>query len=162
MNTNNERLSVPPVRKTLPRPLTDDERTSLVALADVLCGPSDKAAPPSQQEEFNSWLELAIATRSDSFDLLMNLTSQAATVGNLDEWLRQLHDTEPVSFQVLSAVLGGAYLMVPAVRTAIGYPGQRRDPAGLEEAVDELSDGILDPVMERGYFFVPTPTVPGA
>jgi hypothetical protein len=58
---------------------------------------------------------------------------------------------------VLSAVLAGAYLLVPEVKSAVGYPGQRRDPAGLEEAVDEISDGILDPVLERGHFFVATP-----
>lgn len=154
-----ERLSVPAARTTLPRPLSDAERATFESLADVLCGPSDRALPPSEQPEFGRWLDLAVATRVESFDRLMELAAQAAGVDDADGWLRRMHDEDPESFQVLSAVLGGAYLMVPAVREAVGYPGQRRDPAGLEEAVDELSDDIMDPVLERGHFFVPTPQV---
>lgn len=151
------KLSVPPVRKTIPRDLTDAEQTMFTQLADVLCGPSDRVAPPSAQAEFATWLVVALAARSDSFELLVGLAAQASDVDDLPVWLRNLHDTEAESFQVLSAVLAGAYLLVPEVKSAVGYPGQRRDPAGLEEAVDQISDGILDPVLERGHFFVATP-----
>jgi len=44
------------------------------------------------------------------------------------------------------------------VRARIGYPGQRRDPARFEEAVDQLSDGILDPVIARGPIYTPDGT----
>lgn len=46
----------------------------------------------------------------------------------------------------------------PAVRARIGYPGQRRDPARLEEAADQISDGILDPVLARGPIYTPDAT----
>ena len=63
-------------------------------------------------------------------------------------------------FQALSAVVAGAWLLTPSVRARIGYDGQRRRPAALTEAVDQLEDGILDDVMERGYFYIPTPAGP--
>jgi len=50
-------------------------------------------------------------------------------------------------------VIAGAWLLIPAVRERIGYPGQRRDPARLEEAADQISDGILDPVIARGPIY---------
>lgn len=157
MSAKIERLSVPVLRTTIPRPLLDSELGTLVALADALCGPNDRVDPPSRQPDYPRWLEVAMVARNDSFDALVALAGAASTATDADAWLRTLHTEDAESFQVLSAVLGGAYLMVPAVRESIGYPGQRRDPAGLEEAVDELSDGILDPVLDRGFFFVPTP-----
>jgi hypothetical protein len=157
MSSSTSKLSVPAVRKKMPGELTEPQRTTLTALADILCGPNDRVAPPSEQSEFAQWLEVALAARSDSFDLLLALTDQAAESNDPAGWLRTLHDTDAGSFQVLSAVLAGAYLLVPDVKSAVGYPGQRRDPAGLEEAVDQISDGILEPVLERGHFFVATP-----
>jgi hypothetical protein len=72
--------------------------------------------------------------------------------------LRALHADQPRQFQALSAVVAGAWLLVPAVRARIGYPGQRRDPARLEEAADQISDGILDPVLARGPIYTPDAT----
>jgi hypothetical protein len=150
-------LSVPVPRTELPRELTADELSRLVALADALCGPSGRAEPPSRCAEFPEQLQIALATRSESFDGV--LASAAASAGAVDlvAWLRDLHDSDQVAFQALSAVLGGAYLMVPSVREAVGYPGQRREPPRLEEAVDQIMDGILDPVLERGHFYVAPP-----
>jgi hypothetical protein len=157
MNDANQRLSVPRIRKTLPRPLTADELATLTDLADRLCGPSDRVAPPSQHDEFPAMLDLALATRDDSFEAITTASATAQNSADRSAWLRSLYDGDPKVFQALSAVLAGAYLMVPQVREAVGYPGQHRNPAKLEEAVDEISDGILDPVLERGHFFVPTP-----
>ncbi len=71
----------------------------------------------------------------------------------IDQALRGLHAEEPGQFQALSAVVAGAWLLTPTVRARIGYPGQRRDPARLEEAVDQISDGILAPVIARGPIY---------
>ena len=54
------------------------------------------------------------------------------------------------TFDPLSSIIAGAYFMTPQVKELIGYPGQHRDPAGLEDAANELETGILDPVLERG------------
>jgi hypothetical protein len=50
-----------------------------------------------------------------------------------------------------------AYLMIPEVRTAIGYPGQRRHHPQFDEAANQITDGILDPVVERGPVYTPVP-----
>ena len=53
-------------------------------------------------------------------------------------------------FEVLSGLLAAAYLLIPEVRTAIGYPGQANRPPRFDEAVEQVMSGILDPVIDRG------------
>jgi hypothetical protein len=155
--TDTTPLSVPPPRTELPRELTAEERSGLATLADALCGPSERAEPPSRCPEFAAALDTALATRSESFDGILDTVTASRGAADLVAWLRDLHDSDQVAFQALSAVLGGAYLMVPSVREAVRYPGQRRDAPRLEEAVDQIMDGILDPVLERGHFYVAPP-----
>lgn len=157
MSTPVLRLSVPPVRKTPPRPLSETELATYTAIADVLCHGDGAVPPPSGCPEFPEKLALALAARRDVFDTIVVLLAEASATDDLAAWVRRLHDEDDEKFVVLSTVAAGAYLLVPRIRDAVGYPGQRRDPAGLTEAVDEIGDGILDPVLERGHFYVPTP-----
>jgi hypothetical protein len=153
------RLSVPP-KFAAPRPLTDAEAGTLRAIADVLIPASGEAPAATDEPEFDTCLRRAVDARADAFDditvVLARLDGAAADV--IDQALRALHAEQPVLFQALSAVVAGAWLLTPTVRARIGYPGQRRDPAHLEEAVDQLSDGILDPVIARGPIFTPDGT----
>ena len=70
------------------------------------------------------------------------------------EALKTMWATDKSTFDPLSSILAGAYFMTPQVKELIGYPGQHRDPAGLEDAANELETGILDPVLERGLIYV--------
>jgi hypothetical protein len=152
-----KRLSVPPRKTTPPRALTDDEQASLLRIADTLipaAGPNPKA---SDAEEFVPYLHLALAARADVFDAVLKAVSELADVA--DEWLHSALKTmwaeDKFTFDPLSSIIAGAYFMTPQVKELIGYPGQHRDPAGLEDAADELETGILDPVLERGPIYVP-------
>lgn len=146
-----QRLSVPP-KFIAPRPLTATEIGTLRGIADILIPASGDNPAATSEPEFDAWLGCAMDARADAFDaitaILARLDGAAPEV--IDQALRTLHAEEPRQFQALSAVVAGAWLLVPAVRARIGYPGQRRDPARLEEAADQISDGILDPVIARG------------
>lgn len=153
----NVKLSVPAVRKALPRQLTEQELATATRLADVLIHGDTEVGAPSTFAEFREFLDVALTARSDAFDVVVEQLNTVADESDLKAWLRRCHDKSPEVFHSLSSVLAGAYLLIPQVRQAIGYPGQRRDPADLEEAVDQLSDGVLDPVIERGYIYTPAP-----
>ena len=147
------RLSVPEPARRLPRPLSDAELTALLAIGDVLIPGTETMPALSAAPDIQRWIDRALAARRDVFDQLMSL---AASLGQLDSAslsaeLRRLSDEQPASFEPLSAVLAGAYLMVPAVRRAIGYPGQVRSFPPFDQAADEITSGILDPVTERGW-----------
>jgi hypothetical protein len=153
------RLSVPP-KFTAPRSLTAAEIGTLRAIADILIPASDDNPAATSEPEFDAWLARAIDARADAFDVITAILARldGAEPGVIDQALRTLHADEPKQFQALSAVVAGAWLLVPAVRARIGYPGQRRDPARLEEAADQISDGILDPVIARGPVYTPDGT----
>jgi hypothetical protein len=158
---NPENLSTPAPLKA-PRALSDSELVTAKAVADALIPATATAPSASAEPEFTTTLATALDARADAFDAI---TGWLATVAGLQgsalfDRLRALHDAEPDTFQALSAVFAGAWLLTPTVRTRIGYHGQRRQPASLTEAVDQLEDGILDAVMERGAIYVPTPDGP--
>ena len=155
-NGSPTRLSVPP-KFVAPRPLTSTEVHTLRSIADLLIPAAGDNPAATAEVGFDACLARAIDARADAFEdivaFIEPLSGAAQEV--MDERLRTLHAELPQQFQALSAVVAGAWLLVPAVRQRIGYPGQRRDPARLEEAADEISDGILDPVIERGPIYTP-------
>jgi hypothetical protein len=154
-----QRLSVPP-RFVSPRPLTEAELTTLRAIADVLIPQSGTEPAATSEPDLNDWLMRAVDARADAFDVITSILRRldGARPEAIDTALRDLHARSQREFQALTAVVVGGWLLVPAVRERIGYPGQRRDPARLEEAVDQISDGILDPVIARGPIYTPDGT----
>lgn len=153
------RLSVPP-RFAAPRPLTEAEMSTLRAIANVLIAAEGDNPAATAEPDFDACLRRAVDARADAFDAITGVLARLDGAGPdvIDQALRALHAEQLAPFQALSAVVAGAWLLTPTVRARIGYPGQRRDPARFEEAVDQLSDGILDPVMARGPIYTPDGT----
>jgi hypothetical protein len=145
------RLSVPP-KFVAPRQLTDAELGTLRAVADVLIPAAGDNPAATSEPDFDQWLARAADARADAFDGITAVLAQLdrTAPATIDHTLRALHADQPRQFQALSAVVAGAWLL--------GYPGQRRDPARLEEAADQISDGILDPVLARGPLYTPDAT----
>jgi phage-related minor tail protein len=150
VSTRPGNVSLPQVARA-PRALDDEERATITRVADVLV-PARGAAPPASAEPgFWSALATALDARSDAFadvvDALHHLAPHAGE--ELWERLRALDAAHPSTFQALSTVVAGAWLLTPGVRARIGYHGQQSDKAGIEEAADELTSGVLDPVIDR-------------
>lgn len=147
--------SVPPHRTAPPRALTREERETLLAIADALIPKTPDRPAASSAPDYIRWLDRALAARSDAFDDVIALSGRVRGVDSaaLFGRLRELNEAEPVAFQALSSVLAGAYLMVPAIRRAINYPGQEARPARFDEAAEQIMDGILEPVEARGPIY---------
>lgn len=152
------RLSVPRHVSEPPGELTPDLLTTLLAVGDLLVPAVDQNPAASAAPGYDLWLRRSIAARAEEFDLLVQtLDGLAPADAGLETRLRALHASgseEDGRFHLVSSIVVGAYLMVPEVKELIGYPGQHRDPARVEEAADELSDGLLDPVISRGPIYV--------
>lgn len=151
-----QRLSVPPRTTRPPRALTDEETAALLRIADCLIPESGPNPRASAARDYLSYLQLALAARTDVFENLVASARALGDVGTDDLWsaLRQMWVDDRTAFDQLSAVLAGAYFMTPQVKELIGYPGQHRDAAGFEDFANELETGILDPVLERGHIYV--------
>jgi hypothetical protein len=156
MTSNSHRLSVPTRHTKPPRELTESELGTLLRIADCLIpadGPNPKA---SDAEEYTSYLQLALGARTDAFSAVISGVEKLADVPDTELWeaLKQMSVDDKFTFDPLSSILAGAYFMTPQIKQLIGYPGQHRDPAPLEEAANELATGILDPVLERGHIYI--------
>jgi hypothetical protein len=154
--SSSQRLSVPKRHTTPPRELSEAELATLLRIADCLVpesGPNPKA---SDAVDYSSYLQLALGARSDVFDVVIAGAEKLADVPDSEMWgaLKELWASDKATFDPLSSILAGAYFMTPQIKELIGYPGQHRDPAPLEQAADEIATGILDPVLERGHFYV--------
>ena len=53
-----------------------------------------------------------------------------------------------------STIASGAYLLAPEVLVSLGFPTERRFPAGPMEFADEYETGIVDEVVARGQRWV--------
>lgn len=145
--------SIAPYLPEPPRPLTEEERTTLLALADALILPADGVPRPSEAPDAARWLERALAARRDIFTVVLDAAASLGAATDRRAALRDAAQDPHSGFAELAEVLTGFHLLNPAVRRAIAYPGQVARPAPFDEAVAQLTDGILDPVLERGPIF---------
>ena len=154
------KLSVPDYLRKPPRQPTEEERAALGAVADALIPPHGEFDSPSRVPGFDRWLDRALAARSDAIEEVIAAALRFAAVAPEERRaaLEAYAEAEPAAFHTLSSVVAGAYLMIPEVREAIGYPGQRKHPPRFDEAAEQIMDGILDPVIDRGPAYMPAPT----
>jgi hypothetical protein len=160
-SVDTDTISVPRAFKA-PRALAADEIAAARACADALIPATADAPSATADDEFDRALGVAIDARADAFDAIVGALADLRDVApnELLDRLRRFSEAEAGTFAALSAVLAGAWLLTPSVRERIGYRGQRRNPPSISEAVDQISDGLLDDVMERGAFYIPTPDGP--
>jgi hypothetical protein len=149
-----DRLSVPIRVVQLPHEVTPARLDLLVQVADTLLPGTDVDPRPSSLPDFRDHLDTALRARGESVRELVAALDRLDVDADLMPQLRAMHGSDREAFDLVSSVVAGAYLLSPTVRGAIDYPGQGSHPAPLELAVDQLSDGILDPVVDRGPIYV--------
>ena len=158
MITQHEGLSTPAPYKA-PRPLTPEEIETVHTIANALIPSTPRDPEATDEPDFDTCLTIAVDARADAFVAFEEVLRdfRDIDVNDVLPRLRKLNDDDDPTFQAVTAIITGAWLLTPTVRARIGYSGQRRSPIPLTEAVDQLSDGIMDGVLERGSIYVPTP-----
>jgi hypothetical protein len=155
-------LSTPRLRKAPSRPLSAEELRSLTCIAEVLIPATDEYPSGSGVTNFEAAVSKAVGIMGKYFTRLeATLAGHAALPSSADtaDWLRTLHSQEATddSFWIISTIVSVVYVNDEQVRGKINHPVPHRNPPGLTDAADDLEDGILNPVMERGEIFVATP-----
>lgn len=128
------------------------ERATFADLADVLVPATATMPSASQADPSGRWLRRALAARPDLVTELHRVLATASGRQAAPEVAR-LRETDAAGFVALSLIVIGAYYMNLKVRKLIRYPGQKATPAYPDEAEYYLSDGLLDPVLERGRVY---------
>lgn len=121
----------------------------LVDLADILMPAAHGLPAPSTIGTFGALLQSAVTACGIAVDDVR--TALAALPNHLDwESVRSFQGSRPADFDTLALVASGAYVMAPEVLGRLGFPIDRRNPAGTLDAADEYETGILEPVLGRG------------
>jgi hypothetical protein len=129
--------------------LGNEQLTRVCATAAILLAGSGNSPAPGSLPEFEALVQRAANALWRESSALEEAIARLPAELTWDS-LSAYADAEPESFELLALVVVGAYFMSPAVLAALGLPTGDRRPAPLEQAVDELSSGILDAVLDRG------------
>ena len=132
------------------------QRKTLAALGDLVIPAAEGMPSASEAGVEGKWLDKVLAARPDLLPELERVLMKAEGKEPAAE-LAGLRAGDPAGFETLALVVVGAYYLNPRVRKLIGYPGQKERPAYPDEAEYYLEGGLLDPVVERGPFYRPTP-----
>lgn len=102
------------------------------------------------------WIDRVFSVRVDLLSIVLEVIER---IGDPKTILAVIRSTEPNLFSEFGYAIAGAYLLHPKIRKELGYPGRlpASRPALLGEAESYLEDGILNPVIERGPIYRPTP-----
>lgn len=136
--------------------LSEQERDILSGIADYLI-PEAEGMPSASQVNLGTELsEKVFAVRHDLVEPVKNALLKVQGLPG-EEAAKKLAEVDPSGFQAITTVASAGYFMSPKAREALGYPGQESRPFDPEKTTDYLDDGLLQPVIDRGPIFKPTP-----
>jgi hypothetical protein len=133
-------------------PLTDDQRATLAALADVLVPGDGEMPSASAAGVADRWVDRALGSRPDLAGVLTE-TLDAGRGEDPAAYLAKLEQSEPERFEAVKLIVAGSYFMSPRTRKRLGYPGQIRYPIAPDEAEYYEVDQLLAPVRARGEVY---------
>jgi hypothetical protein len=135
--------------------LAQADRNVLHDVADVLI-PATRTMPALRDADpAGTWLDRACLARADLVPSLARALRVLAGTADLPAAVRRLHGDDHATFDVVATFVAGTYYMIPQVRELIGYPGQRRMPAAIDAAADELSDDVFQGALDYARTYRP-------
>lgn len=142
--------------------LTDEQRADLGGLADVILPHAEGMPAATEVGVHGRLMDQVLNVRDDLAPAIFEAIDRSRALTPRDA-LVALREADYVTFSQLVLAVRGAYYMSPEVRQLLGYEGGKARPAPYEASAMELSEGILDPVLERGpiYREVPEGAVAG-
>jgi hypothetical protein len=151
-----ERLSSPKIGKATARQLSAAEVESLRRVASALIPRDDGHLGGGDVEGIEDLMHEALAIMDPDCTSIPQLAQQFDDIPEADLFgaLRRMSGDDPDGFYVLSLFVSGVYLYSPEIERALGYPHPHRNPFAIDQVVDELGTGILEPVVQRGEIYV--------
>ena len=139
-----------------PLKLSDAQRTRFAGFADHLISGGAGLPSATQADVHGPWIDRAFGARPDLVSVVLDIIDRDGTPAAV---LDTLYTADRPAFDAFAFAVSGAYLMNPRVRQGLGLPGSapEKNPAFPDEADSYLEDGILDPVVQRGPIYRPTP-----
>ena len=127
------------------------DRETLAGLADALIPAAEGMPSASEAGATQNLLDEVLVARADLEEPLREI---AATARGRDPAVEvaRLESEAPELFEALTTAVAGGYFISPEVRDRLGYPGQQ-----AKKLEDDFDQELLQPVIDRGPIFRPTP-----
>ncbi|PWA11826.1 hypothetical protein DCC39_09310 [Pueribacillus theae] len=138
--------------------IKEQYKVMLQSIADELIPPFEEMPSASEAEVVTVWAEEVLNLRHDlrqPFFRALRQLKEKESLGSQDS-LAYLQENDAEAFNALGLILSGGYLLNPAIRSKLGYPGQvSRVNYDVEDTPDYMCAGLLDPVIKRGPIYRP-------
>ena len=134
-------------------------RATLCELADALIPGGEGQPSASAAGVHDRLIDRVLAVRpqaAPSFVALLERLAadrgpgSGARPATPTERAQRLRTEHPADFSLLAGFVVGAWQLAEPVRAAIGYPGQGPSDVSFEDETGYITEGLLDPVLERG------------
>jgi len=136
--------------------ISEQQRATLAALADVLIPAGEGMPSASEAGATGRWLDEVLEILPETEGPLQVLLTSVAG-GDPRHEVARIQREDSFGFELLTSTVAGAYFLNPEIRAKIGYPGQQAVPIVAETPPDYEQDGLLASVIARGPIYRPTP-----
>lgn len=126
--------------------LSDEDVARLHAIADVLIEGTDAMPAPSAIDGYDVFLRRAVAAcghGAEALRVAIDAMPAAPDRASVEAFARD----SGADFAIVGQMVSAAYYMAPEVLARLGFPADRRQPAEVEDFVNEYETGIFDPVI---------------
>ncbi|MEJ8572140.1 hypothetical protein [Microbaculum marinum] len=133
------------------------DREVFAAIADVLIPAAEGMPSATALGIEGEPMDHVLALRPElANDLLRGLRAAAGAPDGAAA-AERLNREDPAAMGAIGLVASAAYYMQPQVWKLLGYPGQTHRPVRPEEEDDFRENDLLQPVIDRGPIYRPTP-----
>jgi hypothetical protein len=142
--------------------VTDGARTRLARVAEVLI-PAGHGLPSAVEAGVHTnLLDEVVKARPDLVSPLLRALDALDALGDDTDLaaVERLAVREPDLHHTLTLVVAGAYLMSRRVGALLKYPFQEAKLVDPRDIALVVSEGLLDPVVERGHTYRLPPDAP--
>jgi len=135
--------------------LDETSRSGIAIVMDVLLPGTETLPAATAVGAQDGLLDLVLEADPSLLPLVRETGTRSAAAGcctftDLESWMGE--DLERLAF-----ALHAAYYMSSEVRSRLAYPGQGRYPVSLATPDQLCSDALIEPVIDRGDIYIPTP-----
>lgn len=138
-------------------PFSKGQRAALAALSDAVIPRVGDMPSATEADPSGRFLARVLAEWPDVVPVLAELAEKMDGTDPVDE-AERLERDEPEKFGSLVLTIQAAYYINRKVLKRLGWSGREPAPIHDDEAERYLSGNLLDPVINRGSIYRPTPT----
>ena len=137
--------------------LTSDQQATMLDVAAWFLPGISSYPPVDAVDSDGSILELVLQELRPWRRTIQSCLDSARN-HDMGTYLQALQQDDLEAYEALRTLVLGRYLTAPEVWATLGYTGRRPSPIGVGEAERWLSPDLLQPVLDRGKIYRPTPS----